>query len=198
MVDSRYWRRKWWLWLWWLRIYCDGGFKQHWLHGECPFNVDFTISFICFLFVLKFSPCQPWNFCNYCTTSLLLTISSQYLSYDIHDGDENDGDGFDEKDGDDNGEYNHDVKDDDDDQNVWDGDEVFKLLLCSCSSSTESPVFRSSLYKYCLWVKTLTIIIMIPMVIIIAIINTTITRELSGKEGFHCESQMPSIWFSTS
>ena len=92
MVDSRYWRRKWWLWLWWLRIYCDGGFKQHWLHGECPFNVDFTISFICFLFVLKFSPCQPWNFCNYCT-SLLLTISSQYLSYDIHDGDEKDDDG---------------------------------------------------------------------------------------------------------
>ena len=79
-----------------------------------------------------------------------MTISSQYLSYDIHDGDEKDDDGVDENDGDDNGEYNDDVKDDDDDQNVGDGDEVFKLLLCSCSSSTESPVFRSSLYKYSL------------------------------------------------
>ena len=41
-----------------------------------------------------------------------MTISSQYLSYDIHDGDE--------KDDDDNGEYNDDDKDDkddDDDQN---------------------------------------------------------------------------------
>ena len=80
----------------------------------------------------------------------LLTVSSQYLSYDIHDSDENDDDGGDEKEYNDNGEYNDDVKDDDHDQNVGDSDEVFKLLLCSCSSSSKSPVFRSSLYKHSL------------------------------------------------
>ena len=80
----------------------------------------------------------------------LSTISSQYLSYDIHDSDENDDDGGDEKEDNHDGEYNDDVKDDNDDQNVGDSDEVFKLLLCSCSSSSKSPVFRSSLYKHSL------------------------------------------------